>query len=138
MSENQQSDLPVAQTTQDPKTEHSHADNDDLEAGNETKPAESHDSNDANHSNHSSDNSDTPKFRHFTQSTSIELFYDLFFVANLTAFTYVHEVNDANSLTQYIGFFSILWFTWFQVSLYDVRFTMDTAFERVAKIIQLL
>jgi hypothetical protein len=28
------------------------------------------------------------------EASKIELFYDLFFVANLTTFTAVHEVND--------------------------------------------
>lgn len=77
-------------------------------------------------------------FRRFNKATDIELFYDLFFVANLTVFTYVHEVNDADSLKQYIGFFSIIWFTWYQVSLYDVRFYMDSVFERSRKAIQFL
>jgi hypothetical protein len=45
------------------------------------------------------------------------------------------EINDHNSLTAYIGFFSLLWLTWYQVSLYDVRFSSDSVFERVAKAI---
>lgn len=77
-------------------------------------------------------------FRRFTKATDIELFYDLFFVANLTVFTYVHEVNDGDSLKQYVGFFAILWFTWYQVSLYDVRFYMDSVFERFRKAVQFL
>jgi hypothetical protein len=35
-------------------------------------------------------------------------------------------------MTSYIGFFAILWFTWCQVTLYDVRFATDSIFERVA------
>jgi hypothetical protein len=35
-------------------------------------------------------------------------------------------------LSSYIGFFCILWFTWCQVTLYDVRFATDSVFERVA------
>ncbi|KAK4500927.1 hypothetical protein PRZ48_009119 [Zasmidium cellare] len=81
---------------------------------------------------------ETPQFRRFQQSTNIELFYDLFFVANLTVFTYEHEVNDGESLKQYVGFFCIIWFTWYQVSLYDVRFGMDSVFERVCKAVQFL
>jgi predicted tellurium resistance membrane protein TerC len=38
-------------------------------------------------------------------------------------------------LTAYIGFFALLWLTWYQVSLYDVRFSADSVFERVAKAI---
>jgi hypothetical protein len=37
---------------------------------------------------------DSPAFHRHAEATSIELFYDLFFVANLTTFTNVHEVND--------------------------------------------
>ena len=32
------------------------------------------------------------------ESSVIQLFYDLFFVANLTTFTAVHEVNDLDSM----------------------------------------
>ncbi|KAF2215102.1 hypothetical protein CERZMDRAFT_105030 [Cercospora zeae-maydis SCOH1-5] len=85
-----------------------------------------------------SDTLSKPAFRRFTQASHSELFYDLFFVANLTTFTYVHEINDGDSFRQYIGFFCLLWFTWYQVSLYDVRFAMDSAFERVCKAVQLL
>lgn len=35
-------------------------------------------------------------------------------------------------LGSYIGFFCILWFTWAQVTLYDVRFATDSFFERIA------
>ena len=63
-----------------------------------------------------------PQFHRHAEATNAELFYDLFFVANLTVFTQQHEVNDSKTLAQYIGFFCILWFTWYQVGLYDVRF----------------
>lgn len=99
-----------------------------------------------------------PEFRRFTQASDLELFYDLFFVANLTVFTYVHDINDYGSLKQYIGFFAILWLSvcpevygmrnmsadsarhssWYQVSLYDVRFSMDSVFERACKALHLL
>lgn len=77
-----------------------------------------------------------PLFERHTEATNIELFYDLFFVANLTTFSTVKEVNDGRSLSQYIGFFCILWFTWYQVSLYDVRFSKDSILDRIAKIAQ--
>ncbi|KAF2154572.1 hypothetical protein K461DRAFT_319114 [Myriangium duriaei CBS 260.36] len=77
-----------------------------------------------------------PLFDRHTEATNIELFYDLFFVANLTVFSSVKEVNDGRTLSQYIGFFCILWFTWYQVSLYDVRFAKDTVFDRMAKVVQ--
>lgn len=78
---------------------------------------------------------DSPSFHRHAEATTAELFYDLFFVANLTTFTSVLEINDRQSLTAYIGFFSLLWLTWYQVSLYDVRFSADSVFERVAKAI---
>jgi low temperature requirement protein LtrA len=77
----------------------------------------------------------TPAFHRHAEATTAELFYDLFFVANLTTFTSVLEINDRNSLTAYIGFFALLWLTWYQVSLYDIRFSSDSVFERVAKAI---
>jgi hypothetical protein len=75
----------------------------------------------------------TPQFHRHTQATNLELFYDLFFVANLTDFTSVHEVNSKKTLTQYLGFFCILWFSWYQMAVYDVWFSMDSCFERIAK-----
>ncbi|KXT17759.1 hypothetical protein AC579_3643 [Pseudocercospora musae] len=81
---------------------------------------------------------DHPQFHRHAEATNAELFYDLFFVANLTVFTNVHEVNDSDTLKQYIGFFCVLWFTWYQVGLYDVRFSTDSVFERMAKYCQFL
>ena len=77
----------------------------------------------------------TPDFHRHAEATTAELFYDLFFVANLTTFTSMLEINDRNSLTAYIGFFALLWLTWYQVSLYDIRFSTDSVFERIAKAI---
>lgn len=56
---------------------------------------------------------ETPEFHHHKEATNAELFYDLFFVANLTVFSYVHDVNDVETLAQYAGFFVLLWFTWY-------------------------
>jgi len=78
-----------------------------------------------------------PEFKKRTETTNIELFYDLFFVANLTAFSGNHEINDTKTLTSYIGFFCVLWFTWCQVSLFDVRFVADSVLERTAKAVHL-
>ena len=69
-------------------------------------------------------------------ATSAELFYDLFFVANLTTFTNVHEINTKKQLESYVGFFSVLWFSWYQVSLFDLRFSVDSIFERICKGLQ--
>ncbi|KAL8769546.1 MAG: hypothetical protein Q9209_004477 [Squamulea sp. 1 TL-2023] len=85
----------------------------------------------------------TPVFREREEASSIELFYDLFFVANLTSFTNIHAIDDkerersdeVSAISSYIGFFAILWFTWLQVVMFDVRFGVDSLFERVAKLI---
>jgi hypothetical protein len=53
--------------------------------------------------------SNLPHFKHHHESSTVELFYDLFFVANLATFTVNHEIVDADSLKNYIGFFTILW-----------------------------
>lgn len=38
-------------------------------------------------------------------------------------------------LASYILFFIILWFTWLQVTLYDIRFSVDSVYERACKAI---
>jgi low temperature requirement protein LtrA len=76
---------------------------------------------------------DEPHFKVHHEASSIELFYDLFFVANLATFTANHPIDDKGSLSSYMGFFTLLWFTWFQTSLYDVRFSVDSVFSRVCK-----
>lgn len=78
-----------------------------------------------------------PEFQRHSETTNIELFYDLFFVANLTSFSDIHEINDSQVLSAYIGFFCVLWFTWCQVSLFDVRFVVDSVLERAAKAVHL-
>ncbi|OAX83221.1 hypothetical protein ACJ72_02421 [Emergomyces africanus] len=78
-----------------------------------------------------------PRLNHHTDSTSIELFFDLFFVANLSTFTATHEINNLEALWSYVGFLSIIWFTWLQVALFDIRFAQDSIFERIFKAFQL-
>ncbi|KAF1852171.1 uncharacterized protein K460DRAFT_352001 [Cucurbitaria berberidis CBS 394.84] len=72
------------------------------------------------------------------EANSIELFFDLFFVANLATFTAYHSITDGSYLLGYIGFFGILWSTWFQITLHDVRFARDSLYERVCKTIQFI
>lgn len=36
-------------------------------------------------------------------------------------------------LLSYIGYFALVWFTWLQVALFDVRFGIDSVFERLCK-----
>ncbi|KAH7336705.1 bacterial low temperature requirement A protein-domain-containing protein [Rhexocercosporidium sp. MPI-PUGE-AT-0058] len=76
------------------------------------------------------------KYHHHEDATIIELFYDLFFVANLSNLTNYSKISDRASLTQYIGWFSIIWATWFQVSMFDVRFGSDSLIYRLFKVIQ--
>lgn len=40
---------------------------------------------------------DEPVLKRAHEASTIQLFYDLFFVANLTTFTNVHEIDDADS-----------------------------------------
>jgi hypothetical protein len=81
----------------------------------------------------------------------------LFFVANLSTFTATHEINNVNGVTSssfwrnkhsvlmviflalgaYIGFLGVIWFTWLQVTLFDIRFARDSVFERICKAFQL-
>ncbi|KAK4209741.1 bacterial low temperature requirement A protein-domain-containing protein [Rhypophila decipiens] len=72
------------------------------------------------------------------EASTLELFIDLFFVANLATFTTYHPIVDHSSLFAYVGFFAIIWLTWFHVTLHDVRFAHDTVFERVAKVLQMI
>ncbi|KAI9676024.1 MAG: hypothetical protein M1817_000767 [Caeruleum heppii] len=72
-----------------------------------------------------------PHFSYHEESTAIELFYDLFFVANLGTFTDLHKIDDGPALSSYIAYFVLLWSTWFQSTLFDVRFsTRDSLFAR--------
>jgi hypothetical protein len=50
------------------------------------------------------------EFSQREEASKIELFYDLFFVANLTTFTAVHEINDrkGNDLSRSLSTFNSL------------------------------
>lgn len=80
-----------------------------------------------------SSRAEPPVFREHSEPTSIQLFYDLFFVANLTACTANHDINDASTLATYVEFFAFLWFTWFTTIIFDVRFAIDSWFTRMSK-----
>ena len=47
-----------------------------------------------------------------------------------------HSSRYDTALRSYVGFFTIIWFTWFQNTLFDVRFSNDSAFERLCKLFQ--
>ncbi|KAF2840879.1 hypothetical protein M501DRAFT_1014873 [Patellaria atrata CBS 101060] len=72
------------------------------------------------------------------EASTIELFFDLFFVANLSTFTIYHAIIDRSAFWSYVGFFIILWSTWFQIVLFDVRFATDSVWERGCKVVQFL
>lgn len=50
------------------------------------------------------DQDDIPVFRPKEEASTIELFYDLFFVANLTSFTNVHPIADHKGKFFYVFF----------------------------------
>jgi low temperature requirement protein LtrA len=45
------------------------------------------------------------------EANLVELFFDLFFVANLATFTAYHSISDLDYLLAYTGVFGILWET---------------------------
>ncbi|KAL4969326.1 uncharacterized protein BDV14DRAFT_196153 [Aspergillus stella-maris] len=79
----------------------------------------------------------SPHLYRQSDATPIELFFDLFFVANLSTFTATHEINNVEALGAYIGFLGVIWFSWLQVTMYDIRFARDSVFERICKAMQL-
>ncbi|KAI9934602.1 hypothetical protein MW887_000218 [Aspergillus wentii] len=80
---------------------------------------------------------DPPHLYCHADATPIELFFDLFFVADLSTFTATHEINNVEALWAYVGFLGVIWFTWLQVTLFDIRFARDSVFERICKALQL-
>ncbi|KAK0611378.1 hypothetical protein B0T14DRAFT_571276 [Immersiella caudata] len=76
---------------------------------------------------------DIPEFRRHADATAIEVFYDLFFAANLTVFSDVIDINNTEKLATFVVYFSLLWFNWALLGLYDVRFITDSIFERCAR-----
>ncbi|KAI8965558.1 hypothetical protein F5Y11DRAFT_294853 [Daldinia sp. FL1419] len=79
----------------------------------------------------------TPKFLKTHSATNFELFYDLWFVANLSVFTSKHDISDISKFSSFIGYIVLLWTTWLLTTLYDVRFTADSVWERCCKAIHL-
>ncbi|KAI0409702.1 hypothetical protein F4802DRAFT_614360 [Xylaria palmicola] len=78
-----------------------------------------------------------PRFEKHGGSTTLEVFYDLWFVANVAIFTTLHTINDTTNLWSYVGYISLLWFDWFLVSLYDVRYLADSISERAARAVHM-
>lgn len=82
--------------------------------------------------------SDELVFNQRHEANTLELFFDLFLFANLATFTTYHTITDMDALVSYIGFFAVLWSTWFQITLHDVRFARDCKYERMCKFGQML
>ncbi|KAI2620637.1 hypothetical protein GGS26DRAFT_570434 [Hypomontagnella submonticulosa] len=80
---------------------------------------------------------DTPKFLKTEAASNFELFYDLWFVANLNTFTSIHDISDIEKFSSFIGYMVLLWTTWLLTTLYDVRFTADSVWERCCKAVHL-
>ncbi|RAR02072.1 low temperature requirement a protein [Stemphylium lycopersici] len=70
------------------------------------------------------------------EASTIELFFDLWFVANLALFTQYHAITNRYSFWSYIAFFIVLWSSWFHIVCFDARFTSDSVWERACKVIQ--
>jgi len=77
------------------------------------------------------------RYHEHEDARNIELFFDLFFVAIFSTFTKNHEINSTESLSSYAVYFGVIWASWLQVCLYDVRFGCDSIFERFTKAVQM-
>ncbi|KAJ4212861.1 hypothetical protein NW759_011502 [Fusarium solani] len=73
------------------------------------------------------------KFPKRESAAPVELFYDLWFVANLNVFTTLHPITDVTNLGSFIRYFLLLWITWLATTVFDVRFGQDGVFERIAR-----
>ncbi|KAM5483250.1 hypothetical protein McanMca71_007926 [Microsporum canis] len=80
---------------------------------------------------------DSPTLKKNHEATTMELFYDLFFVATLAIFHATHEINTSDSVKSYIAFITILWFCWLQAALFDIRFYTDSILARTFKALHL-
>lgn len=50
-------------------------------------------------------------------------------------FAPTNETSKYLGLGSYVLFFIILWFTWLQTTLYDIRFSVDSVYERTIKLV---
>ncbi|KAH7305207.1 bacterial low temperature requirement A protein-domain-containing protein [Stachybotrys elegans] len=71
-------------------------------------------------------------YKRESASTS-ELFYDLWFVANLTVFVTVHPITETSTLASFVIYFTLLWITWLVTTVFDARFGQDGILERLAR-----
>ena len=68
----------------------------------------------------------------------IDLFYDLFFAASLSAYANAREASDASDIVNLIAYFTIIWWTWCSQTLFDIRFRDKPKTEQVFKFFQLM
>ncbi|KAF2878210.1 hypothetical protein BDV95DRAFT_478666 [Massariosphaeria phaeospora] len=80
-------------------------------------------------------NEESDSFSPRHEASTLELFFDLFFVANLATFTQYHAITNRYHFWSYIAFFILIWTTWFHVVCFDVRFVSDSVFERASKLV---
>ncbi|VUC30154.1 unnamed protein product [Clonostachys rosea] len=73
------------------------------------------------------------QFERRESATTSELFYDLWFVANLTVFATVHPITEVDALVSFVGYFLLLWNTWFITTTFDARFIHDGILPRLAR-----
>ncbi|KAJ2979263.1 hypothetical protein NUW58_g7247 [Xylaria curta] len=78
-----------------------------------------------------------PRFEKRGGSSALEVFYDLWFVANVAIFTTLNAVNNTTTLWSYVAYISLLWVDWFLVTLYDVRYLTDSVVERVGRAVHM-
>ncbi|KAM4057317.1 Low temperature requirement A [Hirsutella rhossiliensis] len=78
-----------------------------------------------------------PELKKHDGPTLLELFFDLFFAANYNAFSDTQKVTNHARFKAYVGYFCLLWLTWFLVTLFDVRYVTDSIFSRLTRAIQL-
>ncbi|GJN76751.1 low temperature requirement A [Purpureocillium lilacinum] len=83
------------------------------------------------------DDENLPRFKRYEEPTLLEIFFDLFFAANYNVFSDTQQVTNHAKFKAYVGYFCLLWLTWFLVTLFDVRFVTDSIFSRVTRAIQL-
>ncbi|OAQ57472.1 hypothetical protein VFPPC_17170 [Pochonia chlamydosporia 170] len=80
---------------------------------------------------------DLPQFQRYEEPTLLEIFYDLFFAANYNVFSDTQQVTGHSKFKASVGYFCLLWLTWFQVAMFDVRYVTDSIFSRLTRAIQL-
>ncbi|KAG6003171.1 hypothetical protein E4U21_002285 [Claviceps maximensis] len=83
------------------------------------------------------DDQNIPMLKRYEEPTLLEIFYDLFFAANYSVFSENRQVTDHNNFKAYVGYFCLLWISWFLTASYDVRFVTDSIFERTARAVSL-